>query len=51
MSNVSSIKKQFVEEHSDDEPRITDDSFLKRDLEKLKALWRNVKEVIIKLIF
>jgi hypothetical protein len=45
MSYISSIRKQLNEEPSEEEPRMTEDSFLKRDLDKLKTLWRNVKEV------
>jgi hypothetical protein len=44
-SYISSIKKQLTEDNSDEEPKGTEDSFLKRDLEKLKSMWRNVKEV------
>ena len=44
-SYISSIKKQLTDDNSDDEPKASDDSFLKKDFEKLKSLWRNVKEV------
>jgi hypothetical protein len=47
----NSSNRQYQEEPSElsqaggGMPGTTDDSFLKRDLEKLKMMWKNVKDV------